>query len=146
MSATSAMSDEVVLDASVAVNWLLSGSRPGGTLPFFRAEVRRSAPDLIFAEFVFAASRLVRRGLVSKVAARETIEKLPYLLDEVAPLSDLAVSAYDLAARYSFSTYDATYLALALRRDVPLVTADAKLARRAVDVGLVGHVRLLTSE
>lgn len=146
MSATSAMSDEVVLDASVVVNWLLSGSRPVETLPFFRAETRRSAPDLIFAEFVFVASRLVRRGLVLKAAAREAIGKLPYLLDEVAPLGDLAAPAYDLAARYSFSTYDAFYLTLALRRDVPLVTADAKLARRAVDVGLAGHVRLLTPE
>jgi predicted nucleic acid-binding protein len=140
------MSDEVVLDASVAVDWLLSGSRPGGTPPFLRAEVRRSAPDLIFAEFVFVASRLVRRGLVSKVTARETIEKLPYLLDEVAPLGDLAVSAYDLAARYSFSTYDAIYLSLALRRGVPLVTADVKLARRAVDVGMADRVRLISPE
>jgi predicted nucleic acid-binding protein len=61
-------------------------------------------------------------------------------------MGDLAGSAYDLAAGLGFSAYDAVYLALARRRGIRVVTADAKLARRAVDIGMADHVRLLSPE
>lgn len=140
------MSDEVVLDASVAVDWLLPGPRSAVALAFLQAGARRIAPDLIFAEFVSVAARFTRRGLAPEADVRAAVERLPQLIDEVAPLSDLAAPAYDLATRYSFSAYDAVYLTLALRRGLRLVTADAKLARRAADVGLAASVRHLTSE
>lgn len=141
------MRDEIVLDASVATDWLLPGPRSTtAPLTFARSGARRIAPDLIFAEFVSVAAKFVRRGIVSKWTAREAVERLPQLLDEVAPLGDLARPAYDLATGYGFSAYDAVYLALARQRDVPLVTADAKLARRAVDMGMAGHVRLISLE
>ena len=140
------MSDEVVLDASVAVDWLLLGPGSAVALAFMRLGARRIAPDLIFAEFASAATKYVRRGLTSKTLARDAVERLPQLVDEVAPLGDLAGPAYDLAARHGFSAYDAIYLALALRRGLRLVTADAKLARRAAECGLVAHVHLLSPE
>ena len=140
------MSDKVVLDASIAVDWLLPGPRSAAALAFLQAGARRIAPDLIFAEFVSVAARFTRRGLAPGADARAAVELLPRLIDEVVPLSDLATPAYDLATRYSFSAYDAVYLALALRRDLRLVTADAKLARRAVDTGFAASVRLLTPE
>ena len=140
------MGDEVVVDASVAVDWLLPGAGSAAAAALVRGGERRVAPELIFVEFNSAAARFVRRRQVSDAVAREAIRRLPDLIDEASGLGDLASPAYDLAARHGFSTYDAVYLALALRRGVPLVTADAKLARRAVEVGLAGHVRLLTSE
>src|SRR4051812_34741283 len=123
------MSDEVVLDASVAVDWLLPGPRSAVALAFLQAGARRIAPDLIFAEVVSVAAKFTRRGLASEADARTAVERLPQLIDEVTPLSDLAAPAYDLATRYSFSAYDAVYLTLALQRGLRLVTADAKLAR-----------------
>jgi predicted nucleic acid-binding protein len=78
--------------------------------------------------------------------ARAAVERLPELIDEIAPLGDLAGLAYDLATRYGFSAYDSLYLALARRRGLRLVTADAKLAKRAVEIGLADHVRLLSPE
>ena len=140
------MSDEVVLDASVAVDWLLPGPRSAVTLAFLQAGARRIAPDLIFAEFVSVAARFTRRGLTPGADTRAAVERLPQLIDEVVPLSDLAAPAYDLATRYGFSAYDAVYLALAVRRSVRLVTTDGKLARRAVDIGLANHVLPLSAE
>lgn len=140
------MRDEVVLDASVAVDWLLPGPRSVAALAFVRTSGRRIAPDLIFAEFVSVAARFTRWGLVPVADARTAVERLPQLIDEVAPLGDLAGPAYDLATRHGFSAYDAVYLALALGRGLQLVTADAKLARRAVDAGFAAHVQLLTPE
>jgi predicted nucleic acid-binding protein len=140
------MSDEVVLDASVAVDWLLPGPGSSAALTFVRLGGRRIAPDLIFAEFASAATKFVRRGLTSKADARAAVERLPQLIDEVAPLGNLAGPAHDLATSRGFSAYDSIYLVLALRRGLRLVTADAKLARRAVDVGFANHVQLLTPE
>jgi predicted nucleic acid-binding protein len=140
------MRDEVVLDASVATDWLLPGPRSTTAPASVRSGARRIAPDLIFAEFVSVAARFVRRGIVSKWVAREAVEQLPQLIDEVAPLSELAGPAYDLATDHGFSAYDSVYLALARQRGAPLVTADAKLVRRAIDIGMANHVRLLIPE
>lgn len=145
-SVKAAMSDDVVLDASVVANVIFPKAHPAKALFFFQSDVLRSAPDLIFAEFVSVATRLVRRGLVSKVTARDAVVRLPLLIDEIAPVVGLANSAYDLTTRYGFSAYDSVYLALALRRDRLLVTADAKLARRAIEVGMADRVRLVSPE
>lgn len=140
------MSDEIVLDASVAADWLLPGSRSAAVDAFVRSSARRIAPDLIFAEFASVALKLVRRNQISRTIAHDAVRRLPRLIDEVAPLDALAGPAYALAERHAFSTYDAFYLALALKRDLALVTADAKLARKAAEGGLARHVRLVTSE
>ncbi len=104
------------------------------------------APDLIFAEFASVAIKFVRRGLVPAAVGRDAIARLPLLVHEVIPLGDLACFAYDLAEGQSFSAYDAFYLALARGRGIALVTADAKLARRAIDMGMADHVHLLSPE
>jgi len=140
------MRDEVVLDASVVADWLLPGPRSRATIRFMRLDARRIAPALIFVELASVAIKVVRRGFIPDQVARDVVERLPKLLDEVAPVGDLARPAYDLATRYGFSAYDAVYVALALRRGVRLVTADGKLARRATDVGFAAHIHLLTPE
>ncbi len=140
------MSDEVVVDASVVADWLVPGPRSPAAIRFIRSDARRVAPALIFAEFASVAAKVVRRGLIADATVRNAVERLPKLIDEIAPLGDLAGSAYDLATRRGFSVYDAFYLALARKRGLRLVTADAKLARRAVEVGLADHVSLLVAE
>lgn len=141
------MRDEVVLDASAVTDWLLPGPRSAtALLTFANLRARRIAPDLIFAEFASVAVKFVRRGLVSTNDARDAVERLPQMIDEVMAMEGLAGPAFHLAARYGFPAYDAIYLALARQRDIPVVTADAKLARRAADLGLAGQVRLITSE
>ncbi len=140
------MTDEVVLDASVAADYFFSGLGSVAAQAFVRSGPRMIAPDLIFAEFASVATKFVRRGLVHRAVARNAIARVPLLVHEVAPLRDLAGPAYDLATGHGFSAYDAVYLALALRRGLRLVTADAKLARRAADVGFAASVRLLTPE
>jgi predicted nucleic acid-binding protein len=140
------MSDEIVLDASVAADWFFSGPASPAARALMRSGARRIAPDLIFAELASVAIKFTRRRLVSRALAREAVEQLPQLVDEIVPLGDLAGAAFDLAANHGFSAYDAVYLALAQRRGLRLVTADAKLARRAAEVGLADHVHLLSPE
>ena len=140
------MSDEVVLDASVAADHFFPGPGSAAARTFVRSGARMIAPDLIFAEFASVAIKVVRRDLVPNGVARNAIAWLPLLIHEVVALRDLTGAAYDLAAERGFSAYDAFYLALARQRGLRLVTADAKLARRAVDIGMADHVRLLSPE
>ncbi len=140
------MTDGIVVDASVVANYFFAEAKSSAAIAILRPARRRIAPDLIFAEFASVSAKFVRRGLVADRLARDAMEQLRPLITEVAPLGDLAAPAYDLARRYSFSVYDGVYLALARARGLPLVTADARLARRAVEVGWADHVRLLTPE
>jgi predicted nucleic acid-binding protein len=140
------MSDEVVLDASVAANHFFPGPGSAAARAFVRSGARMIAPDLIFAEFASVAIKFVRRGLAPAAVARDAIALLPLLVHEVVALGDLTRPAYDLAEELGFSTYDAFYLALARGRGIRLVTADAKLARRAIDIGMADHVHLLSPE
>jgi predicted nucleic acid-binding protein len=140
------MTDEIVLDASVVVNYFFHGVESNAAIAILRPARRRIAPDLIFAEFASVATKLVRRGGVADRLARDAMEQLRPLITEVAPLGDLAGPAYEIARRYSFSAYDGVYLALARARGLRLVTADARLARRAVEVGWADHVHLLSPQ
>lgn len=72
--------------------------------------------------------------------AIEAIHKLDvYQLATVEQDRALVISALDLAERHRLSTYDAAYLALAIRLDAQLLTLDRQLAtaagERAVRVG-----------
>jgi predicted nucleic acid-binding protein len=83
-----------------------------------------------------------RRGRMTRAARRDRIEflrKLPITLD-----AETAAQAWDaangLAERHRLTLYDAAYLELAQRLELPLATLDADLraAARAVGVALLG--------
>jgi predicted nucleic acid-binding protein len=54
---------------------------------------------------------------------------------QIVSTPDLVPATLDFALVHGLSVYDGTYAALAESLGVPLVTADAKLARRLGDVG-----------
>jgi predicted nucleic acid-binding protein len=57
------------------------------------------------------------------------------LLDEQGPKLALS-STCELAERYELSAYDAVYLELAIRRDLPLASRDAALNKAAKAAGV----------
>jgi len=66
---------------------------------------------------------------------RAVIGGLPIVIDEHTP--HLALSTLlDLARSERLSTYDASYLELAMRRGMPLATKDDDLANAARRVGV----------
>ena len=82
----------------------------------------------------------LRRGRLTPDQARTAIVALGAMPIEVDPdTSSRAFSeSWPLAARHGLTTYDAAYLALAIRRLLPLATLDERLASaaRAEGVGL----------
>jgi predicted nucleic acid-binding protein len=93
------------------------------------------APHLLDVEVLSALRRLVSSGEATADRAGEAIADLLDLPIERYPHDILVPRAWQL--RENFSAYDASYIALAegiADEPVPLLTADARLARAIADL------------
>lgn len=117
-----------VIDASVVVKMLV---REEGSEQAF--EVLRhpaAAPDVLVAECLNALRRKVLRGEINRHQALFAVAVLNQAQITLEPSRPLAQRALELSLHLSHPIYDCLYLALAERRDVPLITADQKLVNR----------------
>ena len=93
------------------------------------------APHLVDVEALSALRRLVATGEMTAARAGEAISDLLDLPIERYPHDILVPRVWEL--RENFSAYDASYVALAeavADEPVPLLTADARLARAVADL------------
>lgn len=132
-----------VLDASVALLWLVPGSNPAGVgyagavLQELKA-AQAVAPSLLALETANVVARVESRGVVTEADSQRFIT----LLGRLNIVTDQATAAHalgdtlNLARRYKLSAYDAAYLELALRTGLPLATLDADLAKAATTAGV----------
>ncbi|MBS0279302.1 MAG: type II toxin-antitoxin system VapC family toxin [Proteobacteria bacterium] len=132
----------VVVDASVALKWVLpeKGTRDADAL-LSQALI---APSFWLAECANALWKNVRIGKISAANASSLFQKL-----RRAPVAGMATDddtamALDLAIRLGHPIYDCLYLALALREDTYVVTADTRfVAAAASDSKMKKRVQLL---
>ena len=137
------MSDEIVLDASVAAKYFFPEADSNLANALISSGSRIIAPDLIFAEMAHVAIRRVRRDGVSYEMANRVVHAVGKLLNEVYPISPLRQRAFDLGVRHGLSAYDGVYLALAESREARLATADVQLAKAARKAGLGDYLLVL---
>ncbi|MDP3540417.1 MAG: type II toxin-antitoxin system VapC family toxin [Azonexus sp.] len=132
-----------VLDASVALLWLVPESNPAGV--DYAGVVLKSlkesqviAPSLLALEVANVVAKLEAKGIVTEADSQRFIS----LLGRLNIVTDQATAAHalgdtlNLARRYKLSAYDAAYLELALRAGLPLATLDANLAKAATTAGV----------
>lgn len=132
-----------VVDASVVVDWVAPGVDPGSPAialleRLAAADAELVAPRLLLEEVSNALLTGVRRARWSGAAAdaaQAVLRRLPIrLVDEPRDLE----RAWDLARRYdNHPVYDMIYVALAERRRLQLVTADASLRQALAAFGWV---------
>lgn len=122
--------DRYVVDASVAVSLVLPDEpfQKAASMLFTRFAKRELAlmtvPLLIF-EVANALWKAVRLGRIALEASQDALEQIEEL--RIPLRNPPAIRILELAHKYGRTAYDAAYLALALREDVPLVTADRRL-------------------
>lgn len=136
----------VVVDASVAVKWLVAEADTAAAEALLDDELY--APDLIHAEVANILWKKQVRGEVDAEIAAYCAEALLHLQMTVEPCAALMSDAVALAARLGHPAYDCFYVVLARRLGVVLVTADKRLVARCqqADVpDLEGVVSLLTA-
>jgi predicted nucleic acid-binding protein len=134
------MAELVVIDASVAVAWLLRQSMPTwaeqlrGALEFERGPIDVRVPTFFWLE---VGSNLVRQRHMNHEQMLEGITRLDAMgfadveLDRPARLRTI-----ELAFRHELTTYDAIYLAVAVDLQAELATLDERLGLAAASYGL----------
>lgn len=113
-----------VLDASVVVRALVGREREA------QARLRRRAawPTHLYAEVAHALLRYHRQRVLSLERAQVALAGLHTADVEAYPVESLTRSAWGVALDLGLTVYDACYVVLAEGLDVPLVTADRRLA------------------
>ena len=132
-----------VLDASVALLWLVPETNPAGvdyaatTLRALKGS-QAVVPSLLALEIANVVVKVESRGFVTEADAQRFIA----LLGRLNIVTDQATAAHalgdtlNLARRFKLSAYDAAYLELALRTGLPLATLDADLTQAASTAGV----------
>ena len=119
-----------VIDANVYVQMSLTG---GVLAPLAGHDL--IAPPIFGSEVTASLCELTYRGEVPVEVARRIVDDLARPVVSIQQPADMYVRAWDLARSLGWAkSYDAEYLALALILEIPLVTIDARLRRRA------GHI------
>ena len=128
------MSGYVVVDASLAIKWLVREEHTDKALAILSAwhhdEVTPAAPYLLPFEVANALHRKVLRGQLTIVDAARMISQLLGSRLELHQAAELHVRALELASELQQgAVYDAHYLALAEEIGCELWTADQRFYR-----------------
>ena len=130
-----------VLDASVALAWAFQDE----VSPYAAAVIgslrnqHAAAPAIWPLDVTNAIAWAVRRGRIDALSAfrlQRTLDTLPLDIDAEFATTRQGRRILQLAVDHGLSSYDASYLELALSRGLPLATQDARLARAAADAGV----------
>lgn len=123
----------IVIDASVAVKWMISedDSVAASSLRNFPL----LAPDLLLVEVASILWKKVRLGEVPASIAQAALPVLAESSIGLVTNKALVGMALELACDLNHSPYDMFYVALAIDRDIPLITADRRLVNKVRQVG-----------
>ncbi len=141
------MTGVVVIDANIAVKWLIrehdSDTAEALASEWRRDSVRAVAPYILLAETANTLHQRVKQDLLTVDAAAGLLEALTSTGIEFRHSMALYERALAIADRLGQgAVYDSVYLALAESLDCDLWTADARFQRAAR--GIYVNVRLLS--
>jgi len=133
-----------VVDASVVVKWFFPEIHSDAARHVLMTAGQLISPDLLFPEVGNTVWKRVRRGELAADLAERLVADISKIGVETVPSRALLVDACALAVHTGVTVYDATYVALAIRLDATLVTADQRLERSvALHAPIARHVKLL---
>lgn len=94
------------------------------------------APDFVVLEVANVLWKRVRREELHAEDAMAAIADLSAASIHLHPVSNLVAQALALALAHAFTTYDATYVALATRVGGIVITNDGGMRQRGIEAGL----------
>ncbi len=137
------MTPRLVVDASVAIKWLLAEPGADRAIGLIAAGHELYAPDLLISEIGNVMWKRSRSGVIGESAAQTLMSEFQRIRLHRVDSRDLAGQALALACRHERSFYDGLYLALAEAIDGTLVTADARFAHALAGTAHAGRIALL---
>jgi predicted nucleic acid-binding protein len=126
-----------VVDTSIVGAWLLPDERTRETEALLQRTAGDDAlaPDLLWHELRSVILSAIKRGRIAESDLDPVLAALHSVALRNVGTGD-AASAIRLALRHKLSSYDATYLALALMQQSPFATLDQELRRAAKTEGI----------
>jgi predicted nucleic acid-binding protein len=131
-----------VLDASFAMTWVIEAEQTPASLKHFTALTRREAEALVpalwcdeLANVLLTVERARRISAAVVSTWTDYFLALPMIIHP-ASIEQSLTEIRPLAQAHGLSAYDASYLHLAMREQVPLATFDRQLIKVAPKVGV----------
>jgi predicted nucleic acid-binding protein len=119
------MTGVAVVDASVAMKWFIDEEDADKAELLLRSR-ELIAPAIILSEVGNGLWSKRSTSNIDRDLGRDLIGELPQLLKEIVPIEGLMRDAMQFAFDLDHPIYDCVYLALAIQRRLPLVTADKR--------------------
>lgn len=128
-----------VLDNSVAMRWFMPSNKEQDQAYSYKvlssfSEVSSLVPSLWHLEAVSALLGSERRGENTEGQVEShliTLDKLPIFVDPLTVHNSFG-RTLSLARAFNLSSYDASYLELAIRESLPLASLDKNLVKAAI--------------
>jgi len=128
-----------VLDNSVVTGWYLpdQASAYSEAIAMRLESDKALVPALWQLELANVLKTACARGKLSLDSARQILDALGQLpIDMDAGPAPGQRYMFELAMRHQLSSYDATYLELAMRHGLPIATQDLQLKKAAIAAGV----------
>jgi predicted nucleic acid-binding protein len=127
---------QAVIDASVAAKWVVEEKYSDKAASLLELEARH-APDHWLAEATNVLWSKVFRGDLTAAEAGERMLVLTCAPIAGTLVASLMPRAFAISVARMVTIYDSLYVALAEKREIPMVTADERLIRKiSGDAGL----------
>lgn len=132
----------IVVDASLAVKWLVRENGTDAARELLRSPEPLISPDWLLVEAASTFWKKVKRSELLFIHAERHLEDLPIFFKALHPAAELVRAAFDWSIRLRHSPYDCIYLALAKREGCTLATADEEFYRVLAKNDLLENVEL----
>ena len=127
---------QAVVDASIAAKWVIEEEHSAKAALLLDFDALH-APDHWLAEAINVLWAKVFREEFTNPDAEEWMTVLLRAPVIGTPIAGLMPRAFAISAARMVTIYDSLYVALAEKRDIPMVTADERLIRQlSADAGL----------
>jgi predicted nucleic acid-binding protein len=130
----------LVIDSSMTLAWYFEDEKTDASLAVLHRVVDTGAvvPSLWRLEVASGLQVAVRRKRITPAYRDASLGDLRALVIAIDPQTDhhAWTATLELSDRYRLTPYDAAYLELALRRNLPLATLDADLLKACAAAGV----------
>jgi len=117
----------IVVDASVVADALIDPAERGRAARKILNDQPAIAPAIVDAEILSSLRRRLRAGVITADLSSFAVQRLRRLDIQRTVLDELVPRMWEL--RHNLTPYDAAYVALAEALNLPLWTADKRLAQ-----------------
>lgn len=134
----------LVVDASVAIKWVLPEDEQDAAEAILLDEIDRIAPEFLLVEIANVLRTKVMRGQIEQGQARSGFAFVEASVRRFIPDRVLTSRAFEIAIECNHSVYDCMYLACAEQDGGRVVTADMRFINRLRDSAHSHLIRPLT--